>query len=64
MQNYRAIEIGGVLMWIALPQFLTAPLVAIILRFVEPRITLAFGFALVGCRLLHGGAAHARLGRR
>jgi MFS transporter, DHA2 family, multidrug resistance protein len=48
VQGYRAIEIGGVLVWIALPQFLTAPLTAIILRYVEPRITLAIGFALVG----------------
>jgi DHA2 family multidrug resistance protein len=48
VQGYRAIEIGGVLMWIALPQFLIAPVVAIILRHVDARITLAVGFALVG----------------
>jgi DHA2 family multidrug resistance protein len=36
-------------MWIALPQFLIAPAVATILRFVEPRLPLALGFALVGC---------------
>lgn len=48
VQGYRAIEIGGVLVWIALPQFLTAPVAAFILRYVEARILLAVGFALVG----------------
>ncbi|HEY4163976.1 MAG TPA: MFS transporter [Dongiaceae bacterium] len=48
VQDYRAMEIGGVLLWIALPQFILAPIVATILRFVDPRITLAFGFALIG----------------
>ncbi len=55
VQNYRAIEIGGVLMWIALPQFLLAPIVATILRFVDPRIPLAFGFALIGCACFMAG---------
>ena len=48
VQGYRAIEIGGVLVWIALPQFLIAPVTAMVLRYVEPRILLATGFALVG----------------
>ena len=48
VQDYRAIEVGGVLIFIALPQFLIAPVVATILRFVEPRLPLALGFALVG----------------
>lgn len=55
VQNYRAIEVGGVLLWIALPQLLIAPLVATILRYVEPRITLAFGFALVGVACFMAG---------
>jgi DHA2 family multidrug resistance protein len=55
VQNYRAIEIGGVLKWIALPQFLIAPLVATVLRFVDPRIPLAFGFALIGCACFMAG---------
>jgi MFS transporter, DHA2 family, multidrug resistance protein len=49
VQNYRAMEIGGVLKWIALPQLLIAPIVATILRFVDSRITMALGFALIGC---------------
>jgi DHA2 family multidrug resistance protein len=48
VQNYRAIEIGGALMWIALPQFVLAPIVATTLRFVDARFLLALGFALVG----------------
>ena len=49
VQGYRAIEIGGVLIWIALPQFLIAPVAATVLRVVEPRYPLALGFALVAC---------------
>ncbi len=48
VQNYRAMEVGGVLVWIALPQFLLAPMVATILRFVDARLPMALGFALVG----------------
>jgi MFS transporter, DHA2 family, multidrug resistance protein len=55
VQNYRAIEVGGVLMYIALPQFLIAPAAATILRFVEPRLPLAVGFALVGCGCFMAG---------
>jgi len=53
--NYRAIETGRVLLWIALPQFLIAPLVATILRFTDARITMAFGFALIGCACFMAG---------
>jgi MFS transporter, DHA2 family, multidrug resistance protein len=55
VQNYRAIEVGGVLKWIALPQFLTAPVVATILRFVDARLIMALGFALVGCACFMAG---------
>jgi len=55
VQDYRAIEVGGVLIWIAMPQFLIAPAVATVLRFVEARIMLALGFALIGCACLMAG---------
>lgn len=55
VQNYRAIDIGGVLIWIAMPQFLLAPIVATILRFIDPRFTMAFGFALVGLACFMAG---------
>jgi DHA2 family multidrug resistance protein len=53
VQNYRAIEVGGVLKWIALPQFLTAPVVATILRFVDARYYGAW-FCAGWLRLLYG----------
>jgi MFS transporter, DHA2 family, multidrug resistance protein len=49
VQGFRAMEIGGVLIWIALPQLVLAPVVAMILRYVDPRPMMAVGFALVGC---------------
>jgi DHA2 family multidrug resistance protein len=55
VQNYRAMEIGGVLVWIALPQFLLAPIVATILRFLDPRFLMAVGFALVGFACILAG---------
>jgi len=48
VQGYRALEVGGALIWIAMPQFLLAPIIATILRFVDPRVPLALGFALIG----------------
>jgi MFS transporter, DHA2 family, multidrug resistance protein len=55
VQDYRAIEVGGVLLWIALPQFVLAPIVATILRFVDPRFLMAFGFSLVGLACFMAG---------
>jgi len=55
IQGYRTMEIGGVLIWIALPQFLLAPMVATILRFVDARLPMAFGFALVGLACFMAG---------
>jgi DHA2 family multidrug resistance protein len=48
VQGYRAMEVGGVLVWIALPQFVLAPLTATMLRFIDPRFLTAVGFALIG----------------
>jgi MFS transporter, DHA2 family, multidrug resistance protein len=55
VQNYRAIEVGGVLKWVALPQFLSAPAVATVLRFIDARWTMALGFAMVGCACFMAG---------
>ena len=41
-------EVGSVLVWIALPQFLLAPLTAATLRFIDARPLTAVGFALIG----------------
>jgi MFS transporter, DHA2 family, multidrug resistance protein len=55
VQNYRAMEVGGVLLWIAMPQLLLGPVVATLLRFVDARLPMAFGFALVGCACFMAG---------
>jgi DHA2 family multidrug resistance protein len=55
VQNYRALEVGGALMWIALPQFLVTPVLATILRFLDARVMLALGFTLVGCACFMAG---------
>jgi DHA2 family multidrug resistance protein len=55
VQNYRAIEVGSVLLWIALPQILLGPVVATLLRFVDARVPMAFGFALIGCACFMAG---------
>ena len=49
VQGNRALEVGGALIWIALPQLVLGPIVATILRFVDARIPMALGFALVAC---------------
>jgi DHA2 family multidrug resistance protein len=47
VQGLRALQIGDVLNWIALPQFVLVPLVALMLRRIDARILLAFGFATI-----------------
>lgn len=55
VQGYRAIEVGSVLVWIALPQFVLAPLTAKMLRFMAPRFLTAVGFALIGVACFMAG---------
>jgi DHA2 family multidrug resistance protein len=55
VQGYRAMEIGGVLIWIALPQLVLAPIVATILRYIDARLTMAVGFAFMGCACFMAG---------
>jgi DHA2 family multidrug resistance protein len=52
VQNFRELQVGEVLIWIALPQFLIAPLIALVLTYVNPRIVLACGAVLVGVACL------------
>ncbi len=56
VQNFRSLETGRVLLWIALPQLLIAPLIATVLRRVEPRMVMAIGTAVIGvaCYLASG----------
>lgn len=46
--GYRALQVGDVLLLIALPQLLLAPIIGTALRFIDPRLTLAVGFTLIG----------------
>jgi DHA2 family multidrug resistance protein len=48
VQGYRALEVGSVLIWIALPQFLLAPVSGFMLSRFDARLPLAIGFALIG----------------
>jgi DHA2 family multidrug resistance protein len=47
IQGLRALQIGDVLNWIALPQFVLVPLVALALRRTDARLLIAIGFALI-----------------
>ena len=48
IHNFRSLETGQVLLWIALPQFILAPLIGKWLQHGDARIPLATGFALIG----------------
>jgi len=53
VQGLRPQQVGDALLWIALPQFAIAPLVALITRRIDARMVLAIGIAavLVACLL-------------
>ncbi|MBN8875769.1 MAG: MFS transporter [Rhodospirillales bacterium] len=52
VQGFRSLEVGGVLIWIALPQFIIAPLVALALGVIDPRLILALGASMIGIACL------------
>ncbi len=47
IQGLRALQIGDVLNWIALPQFVLVPLTALVLRWIDARLLIALGFAII-----------------
>lgn len=47
IQGLRDLQIGDTLNWIALPQFVLVPLVALVLRWIDARILLLVGFATI-----------------
>ena len=55
VQGYRAVEVGSALLWIAMPQFIIAPATGFLLRYIDPRFLLAFGFGLVGVSCFMSG---------
>ena len=52
LQNYRGLDIGSVLLWIALPQILLVLPLAVLLRWVDPRWMLATGSVLIAIACL------------
>ncbi len=47
VQGLRALQIGDVLNWIALPQFVLIPATALVLRWIDARLLIALGFAII-----------------
>jgi DHA2 family multidrug resistance protein len=47
VQGLRALQISDALYWVALPQFVLVPLVALLLRWIDARLLLVFGFAMI-----------------
>lgn len=47
VQGLRALQIGDVLGWIALPQFVLVPATALVLRWIDARLMIALGFAFI-----------------
>ena len=48
IQDYNALQIGQVIMWMGLPQLLLIPLVPVMMRYIDPRLICAVGLALFG----------------
>ncbi|RWC47080.1 MAG: MFS transporter [Mesorhizobium sp.] len=59
IQGYRPLEIAGLMLWAAIPQFVALPLVWHLMHRFEMRTVMTFGFALcaVGAALLLDGTA-------
>jgi DHA2 family multidrug resistance protein len=60
VQGYRALEVGDALLWIAAPQLLFAPLVALALQRVDARYVISAGFALIALACLLVGQGLTR----
>jgi DHA2 family multidrug resistance protein len=52
VQSFRELQVGQVLLWIALPQFVIVVPLALLLRRLDGRVVLAFGVVLVGAACL------------
>lgn len=48
VRGLRAVQVGDVLLWVALPQLILMPAVVWLLRRVDPRLTLGAGLLLLG----------------
>lgn len=48
VQDYSPLQIGVLMMWMAVPQLIVIPLVPILIRYISPRTLCAFGLILFG----------------
>ncbi|SDS02255.1 MFS transporter, DHA2 family, multidrug resistance protein [Halopseudomonas xinjiangensis] len=55
IQNYNALQIGQVIMWMGIPQLAIIPLVPVIMRFIDARLICATGFALFAFASFYSG---------
>ena len=52
VRGFRALQVGGTLMWIAAPQLIFCPLAALMLRRTDPRLVSSIGFIFVSLACL------------
>ncbi len=52
VRGFRALEVGGTLMWIAVPQLIFCPLAGLMLRRTDPRLVASIGFILISVACL------------
>jgi DHA2 family multidrug resistance protein len=55
IQNYNAMQIGEVIMWMGIPQLFLIPLVPLLMRFVSPKWLCTLGFGLFGLASFSSG---------
>nr|WP_319528575.1 MDR family MFS transporter [Pseudomonas laurentiana] len=56
IQNYNALQIGEVIMWMGIPQLFLIPLVPQLMKVISPKILCTLGFALFGIASFGSGA--------
>ena len=56
IQQYNALQIGQVIMWMGIPQLLIIPLVPILMRFIDARLICATGFFLFAFASFYSGS--------
>jgi len=56
IQNYNALQIGQVIMWMGIPQLFLIPLVPKLMKTIPPKLLCAAGFALFGLSSFASGA--------
>lgn len=62
IQNYNALQIGQVIMWMGIPQLFLIPLVPKLMKIIPPKLLCAAGFALFGISSFASGALNPNFG--